>query len=354
MADPARISVLGTCAILAGMLIAVPATAQVQNPIQVFKDSYKKAREQQQAKPQTPQQPQAGTQAPNSPTQRITSSVQQNSSPQAPDFGTTAGTARLAAEGGFVDVSAIKVGMAPRELAAALKADDPQFKLTVGHMYRKADDLAQRSQGHPGGTTGPIIGVDARFGDSSTVEHVAVDLTWPPNATVVTAVYRSLAFAEGKKPTIENVVAGLRKKYGPESFGPPNHTFGDPNIYDWLFDAQGQLMKFDPALQMERCTASATSNESMEFENTLQLSLAPSMQSTYVQHPPCDDFTLVQARILRDIHDPRLVTTVVVGLQNFPLQQSGRSAFQAYAAELAKEAKNTAERNATTQGTPKF
>jgi hypothetical protein len=354
MAKPVRISVFGTCTILAGMLMAMPATAQVQNPIQVFKDSYKKAREQQQAKPQTQQQPQSGTQALNPPAQGTTLSVQQNSSPPAPDFGTTAGTARLAAAGGFVDVSGIKVGMGPKELAAALKADNPQFKLTVGHMFRAADDLAQRQQGHPGGTTGPIIGVDARYGDTSIVEHVAVDLTWPPNATFVTAVYRSLAFSEGKQPTIENVVAGLRKKYGPESFGPANVTFGDQNTYDWLFDAQGQLMKFNPALQMERCTAMARSSDSMEYENTLQLSLTPMMQSTYVQHPYCGDFTLVQAQILRDIHDPRLVTTITVALENFPLQQSGRSAFQAYAAELAKEAKNAAEKNAATQGSPKF
>jgi hypothetical protein len=354
-----RIPVLGACAVLAGTLFAMSASAQVQNPVQAFKDAYKKAKEQQQqpAKPQTQTQAQAqsGVSAPpNLPAQHTASPGQQGATPQAPDFGTTAGTARLAAAGGFVDVSGIKVGMGPKELADALKADNPKFKLTVGHMFRAADDLAQRQQGHPGGTAGPIIGVDARFGDASMVETVEVDLTWPPNAAAVTAVSRSLAFSEGKQPTIENVVAGLRKKYGPESFGPANATFGDQNTYDWLFDTQGQLMKFNRALQMERCTATARSSDSMEYENTLQLSLTPMMQSTYVQHPYCGDFTLVQAQILRDIHDPRLVTTVTVALQNFPLQQSGRSAFQAYAAELARQAKNAAEKDAAKQGAPKF
>ena len=332
----------GAAIVVASVLAGSSATAQVQNPIQVFKDIYNKQKQQQK---QQQGQPQA---------QPASAPAVPGSSPQAPDFGTTAGTARLAAAGGFVDVAGIKVGMSPKELQEALKADNPQFKLTAGHMYRKADDLAQRSQGHPGGTTGPIIGVDARYADTSTVENVQVDLTWPPNAAVVTAVTRNLAFLPGKQPTIENVVAGLRKKYGPESFGPANESIATHNIYDWLFDAQGQLMKFSPALQMERCTARATSSESMEYENTLALSLTPTMQSTYVQHAYCGEFTMVQAQILRDVNDPRLVTSVTVGLQNFPLQQSGRSAFQAYAAELAKQEKIKTEKDAVKQGAPKF
>src|SRR5260370_41696764 len=64
-----RISLPVICALLASSVLAAPAPAQVQNPIQVFKDAYKKAKEQQQqqAKPQTPAPAQPSTQPPAQP-----------------------------------------------------------------------------------------------------------------------------------------------------------------------------------------------------------------------------------------------------------------------------------------------
>jgi hypothetical protein len=60
-------------------------------------------------------------------------------------------------------------------------------------------------------------------------------ITYAPNEAFLWGISRNMGFGrEDSRPTVENTLAGLRKKYGPESTQQVNSRL------IWIYDAQGQ------------------------------------------------------------------------------------------------------------------
>jgi len=67
---------------------------------------------------------------------------------------------------------------------------------------------------------------------------IDVFITLPPNRQAIWAVTRSINFEEGKSPSAEALIAGLRQKYGPEMPGAQHFQSGD--TLRWVLDRQGK------------------------------------------------------------------------------------------------------------------
>lgn len=70
-------------------------------------------------------------------------------------------------------------------------------------------------------------------------EIIQLEVTPPPEKPVVWGIVRRLFFEAGKEMTRANLLAGLRLKYGPESYG---ITVPIVNLY-WAFDEQGRRVE---------------------------------------------------------------------------------------------------------------
>jgi hypothetical protein len=144
------------------------------------------------------------------------------------DFGTPEGTAKIAAKAGFLDVVGIKLGMSAKDAEQALKAHNANFKLKPISL-REYEAL-------PGVVMTPILlaanpgGPTAASGDDFTLF-----ITYAPNQAFLWGISRNLGFGrEATRPTVQNTLAGLRKKYGPESTQQVNTRL------IWIYDAQGR------------------------------------------------------------------------------------------------------------------
>jgi hypothetical protein len=213
-----------------------------------FFDKMKKAmeesqrkRQQQQQQQQTGQPPQ--TQAPQqqSQSQPLSQSQQQpryrpggnaqlpNEKPQpSPDFGTPEGTAKIAAKAGFLDLLGIKLGMPVKEAVDALKAYNAGFKPAPNTLYEY--------EALPGVVMTPELVAQNPAGlTASAGDYFNLFITYAPNEAFLWGIVRNLGFGrEDSRPTVENTLAGLRKKYGPESTRQVNSRL------IWIYDAQGQ------------------------------------------------------------------------------------------------------------------
>ena len=199
-------------------------------------------RKQQQQQPQTGQQGQPRTQQ-QSPAQQRSQPQQPprykpgggtpllpNEKPQpSPDFGTPEGTAKIAAKAGFLDVVGIKLGMPAKEAVDALKAYNAGFKPTPNTLYEY--------EALPGVVMTPeLVAPNPAGPTASAGDYFNLFITYAPNEALLWGIVRNLGFGrENDRPTVENTLAGLRKKYGPESTRQP----GSERLI-WIYDAQGQ------------------------------------------------------------------------------------------------------------------
>ncbi len=203
-----------------------------------FLDKMKKAMEESQRKRQQQQQQQSGQQRqPPQPSQQPQQQQRQrqagtppgNEKPQpSPDFGTPEGTAKIAAKAGFLDVVGIKLGMPAKEAVDALKAYNTGFKPVPNTLYEY--------EALPGVVMTPELVAPNPAGPTAPAgDYFNLFMTYAPNEAFLWGIVRNLGFGrEDSRPTVENTLAGLRKKYGPESTKQVNSRL------IWIYDAQGQ------------------------------------------------------------------------------------------------------------------
>jgi hypothetical protein len=183
----------------------------------------------QRSSPQQQGQAQQPSQSRQQPRHQSGGAPSPNERPQAsPDFGTPEGTAKIAAKAGFLDVVGIKLGMPAKEAVDALQAHNAGFKPTPLTLYEYV--------ALPGVVMTPVLrapnpgGPNAVSGDDFTLF-----VTYAPNEAFLWGISRNMGFGrEDSRPTVENTLAGLRKKYGPESTQQVNSRL------IWIYDAQGQ------------------------------------------------------------------------------------------------------------------
>src|SRR6476660_2197623 len=153
-----------------------------------------------------------------------------NEKPQpSPDFGTPEGTAKIAAKAGLLDLVGIKLGMPVKEAVDALKAHNAGFKPAPNILYEY--------EALPGVVMTPeLVAPNPAGPTASAGDYFNLFVTYAPNEAFLWGIVRNLGFGrQDNRPTVENTLAGLRKKYGPESTRQPG---GERLI--WIYDAQGQ------------------------------------------------------------------------------------------------------------------
>jgi hypothetical protein len=149
--------------------------------------------------------------------------------PPSADYGTPEGTAKIAAKAGFLDVVGVKLGMPVKDALKALKAHNGNLQMEPITM--------PAYEALPGVVMTPVFATlrnTAKTADEA-IEYVSFLTTFAPNEAFVWGVTRHVAFGtEASRPTVENTLAGLRKKYGPEST-----RYADTRLI-WVYDTQGQ------------------------------------------------------------------------------------------------------------------
>jgi hypothetical protein len=140
------------------------------------------------------------------------------------------------AAGISLDVVGIKPGMTVREAMLALKADNP--RLTIAPSTRQyegfAEPLMPSVTGSEPATPGPNS-VIQRAG-----ENVEILFTMLPNQEVVWGVKRTYFFATAERPSLQNTLDALHKKYGPESMPPDPDPRNNTKAITWVYDGQGR------------------------------------------------------------------------------------------------------------------
>ncbi len=151
------------------------------------------------------------------------------------DCCTPAITAKIAAAAGYVDIVGIKLGMPAQQALDLIKADNAALNTQLQKMDVDLQYATTRVR-----SSGPkkqwVSAIQSATADGS--ESIEADLSLPPTSQVVVYLSRSLAFPMNATPTVDNVIAGLKKKYGEPTTLQP---IGSPELR-WIFDSQGRLL----------------------------------------------------------------------------------------------------------------
>jgi hypothetical protein len=255
-----------------------------------------------------------------------------------PKFGTPEGTSALAATAGFIDILDIKLGMPAETAMAMLKKEHPGAKISL-ERTRDYESLwynvERPNPNHLWVSTIDLV-------DDGTGEKIFVGLTLPPTKQVVQAVGRELFF---KQPVgVENIVAGLRKKYGPETYG-VDSKLGPVAAFDgmekrllWVFDTQGNREKPEPITKNVTICLGGIAGNMSGAELTLQKSRP--YDSTLYTPSPCLSFVILTASIQMASVSPGIsgqATGFNVVAYDWPLLVSGAQALYAFLDQGARD-----------------
>jgi len=157
------------------------------------------------------------------------------------------------APGHPVDLVGIRLGMTAQQAAAAVRAANPGFQISNNPAFRF--DLL------PNVAFNEVV--YARKTGDATHGQESIDLkfTQPPNQAMLWSIQRNKQYADQERPTVANLIAGLREKYGPEdgSMTPPAVAKASGvELRDayWIFDINGQKLPRQRAAQLAAtCTA---------------------------------------------------------------------------------------------------
>ncbi|HKU25956.1 MAG TPA: hypothetical protein VJQ54_10830 [Candidatus Sulfotelmatobacter sp.] len=260
-------------------------------------------------------------------------------------------TAKMATSAGFVDVVGVKLGMTGEQAMAALKEANPKFKIDVIRSPGRWDYLARLTDDSSADPTKQwVIGLQANAPvvGSYSPETINVGMTTHPNQSFVYVVSRVITFQEGAMPAAENVLAGLRKKYGPESYPVPAATGeGFPDVR-WVFDTKGQLVGGPIGKTIAQSCGtrpagvimpdiSGSTTELKKDGNTIVGQTAitfPGDPSKPYLH--CEDWVVLRVVFTKPIITSPLVSGMESNLWHLPLYVSGLNATYTWADQLRK------------------
>jgi len=242
------LTLLGVVGILASIL---PGDSAAEDFLERMKKAAEQL-EQQQQRQRLQQQSQSQRQATPTPSQTPSPQPVSQGVPDSAavnDCCSPEATSKMAASAGFVDILGIKPGMTADQAIAALKAVNPNIKIAImrsqanwDYMAGLTDDSRTDSKKlwvYGIQATAPPTGAGAP-------ETIFVSLTAPPNPPLVYGVARTaVTFRQGAMPTIENLVAGLRNKYGEENYYEPTGV-----ELQWVFDSHGQPVSGRPGREI--------------------------------------------------------------------------------------------------------
>jgi hypothetical protein len=250
------------------------------------------------------------------------------------------------AGGPSLDIVGIKLGMPVKDAMLALKADNAQLTITPFTFRPEgfASELLLTVKGDQAFAPGANYGVE-RAGES-----VEILFTLPPNAEVVWGVKREYTFATKERPSPENVLDALRKKYGPETVPPdPNN----PSKYmAWVYDAQGKPMGPEGKALNTTCGGLAETHfngDSLTRNEILAGQKKP---------PQCDSIIIVNANLLAsrlDQSNPQLAVNFLrVHITDGPRHRAATDATRAMSLNAAKSRQSKEAEDVKRQGVPKL
>ena len=308
------------------LIVAQPALhAQNQNPIAAAREAFKKALEdaKRQAQGQAPSEPaqagadqpaqpapgaaQSGSRSPASPPG--SSSVRQTGDTPAA-AASAQETARLAAALAYIDVAGVKLGAPLAEAQKVLTATNPSFRFTP----QIETPWPLRGGQPPPNAPKSILNLRAELGTGGRDGSESFELAAAvhPNPPVVIQIARSMAFPGNSGPSFDNMVAGLRKKYGPESAIDTAATVNDNSFRTfaakWFFDERGQVLSGNLGAQVARTPC------------------GPGIQPTNVGL--CGTLTILHAYV--QASGAGVVNAVRVTTKSNPLEFSAHATTQAY------------------------
>lgn len=189
---------------------------------------------------------------------------------------------------GQADVVGVKLGMTPADALAKLKAYDPPLEI-------KTQQLA------PQAGVAPYAHAYQATWQSSTdqgQERISVGITMPPDAQRVWAVQRSVNFADGKQPERDQLLAALRKKYGPEMYLRKDQSYP---VLQWAHDAEGRPL---PETVIRQCGGWFSDLRIGSYD---QMYRPPGGGATSRQLIPCYTADYVSIALLPSSRNPGLV-----------------------------------------------
>lgn len=132
-----------------------------------------------------------------------------------------------------IDVVGIKLGMPMADGVAAIKANNPKLSLQTENLTLEGFD-------QPFATA--ILANQAKD-NGKDGEEITLLLTTPPNRQVVWGIQRTYQYTPQSALSLDNTIAGLRKKYGVENAFP---LVTDPRtrtkIMAWAYDTGGKML----------------------------------------------------------------------------------------------------------------
>jgi hypothetical protein len=302
------------------------------------------------------QAPQSATPVPNA--IQVRQDQLQRFSSEAPqasvDFGTPEATAKIAVKAGFIDVVGVKLGTPLKAAIDELKEHNPNLMMESLSMLPY--------EALPGVVMTPEF-VSKKYTNTSGPEKESIGLlvTVAPNEPFVWGMWRELWYEkEENRPTIETILAGLRQKYGQESF----KDVGTRLI--WMYDTQGQQVPEAKAKEiLTKCGGRArvgmpTGGNQVLVDYFNKQVMGGYFHSSYGKDPfngLCQSYSYVEALYRGEI--PRGMTTMVaigvtVAASNHQLEVSGVTASHTL---LMREAIKLAEQRkgeAAKRDIPKF
>ena len=271
------------------------------------------------------------------------------------DFGTPEATAKFAEKAGFIDVVGVKLGMPLKTALDVLKAHNANLAM---------EPLAMPTyEALPGVTMTPLLTSKKNTNTSSNEEkeYVGLLVTEAPSEPFVWGIWREVSYEkEQSRPTVETIVAGLRKKYGQESVN------GGIRLI-CMYDIQGQPVPTAKANEiMNKCVGTWTVGISMT-PNQLQWGyfnrqiVGGYFHGSYGKDHTnglCQSYSHVQAEYMAQAPmgktSPPLVANVRVMAINRQLEASGVTAAHTLLMREASKLADKRKGEAGKRDVPKF
>ncbi len=248
------------------------------------------------------------------------------------------------------DAVGIHLGMPAEQAAAMMKSQFPASTYTqtaTGSKFMNTSDKAWITS-----MTSMLIS-----GCPGCQEEIVVRFSIPPNPQQVIAIQRSLVFGTGKQPLIDPTLAGLRQKYGPESF----KSVPDPvQSLVWLYDEQGQHLPAPTVNFGQGCAGSLVGpppgGDGLKNPNSVGFVLpnnpmTPSVIAT-IMRDPCRSNVHVRAQVSPTGPGNSLVHIVDIQMSENALDTRDVIAAQQYLDGAAAAKKQQELKNAQKQAAP--
>ena len=336
-----RSPVIAALAVVSLCASAIPLTAQIQNPITAAREAFRRAQEEAKRKQEEEARQRQGQTAPATPTSPAVQAGQ-SASPAVQQTGpaaTTIGpqeTARLAAAVAYLDIAGLKLGAPLNTVEGVLKSIHPGFKFLPQVEAVWPVDRSGTEINPPATAPKSTRHLTATFIEGRTTEEWGIQFAEHPNPAVVIIINRSLGFPNGTGPSLDSVVEGLRKKYGPESA--TNASAMIPNssqrafVARWYFDERGQALRGNLANQI--------------FGTCNGVGYSPSNVGL------CGTLTVLNANV--QAAGNGVVHSMIVNVKNAPLEWTAQETTNAYLRQVEEERAKRQQKDSTQRGVPKL